>query len=327
MRSFLLLFFFSFFAHTAGASIPQTIHVRGEVKEELTLSKKDLLSMDSLSIEKVTLIKEKKRPEDKDERVSMHNYRGVLLKDILLKAGMKHVRKFEPGVFIRVKGSEDEEVVFSFGEIFYSSSGRAILIATEIEGKPFEPDSGIGELIVATDLRAGRTISGVKEIIVERVDIPMNVYEERKKNFERSPSSAFLLTDKRTGKSQKIDLEELKKFDPLLIEDVVLTGDCEGFGGIFSFKGVGLRSLLDKSGINPYGNEYGRYVLVYSENGFAATFSFGEIFNSRLSDNFIIAYEKDDKPLDQREAFAMSAVREDSMGGRSVKRISCIEIR
>ncbi len=155
----------------------------------------------------------------------------------------------------------------------------------------------------------------------------MKVYEERERNIIRPPTSEFLIIDKKSGKSKKFDLAELKKYEPLVIKDVVLTGDCEGFGGIYTFKGVSLRLLLEQMGINPLDNEYQRYVLIYSENGFAATFSFGEIFNSRLSDNFVIAYEKNGKPLGEKEAFAMSAVREDSMGGRSVKRIHRIEIR
>lgn len=52
----------------------------------------------------------------------------------------------------------------------------------------------------------------------------------------------------------------------------------------------------------------------------------GELYNSRLSDNIVIAYEKDGKTLDEKDGFAMSVVKEDSTGGRSVKRIQKIDI-
>jgi hypothetical protein len=218
-------------------------------------------------------------------------------------------------------------VVFSFGEIFYSSIGRSVLIAYEKDGKPVDDAAGVGELVITTDLRAGRSISGVTEIIVERVEVPMNAYDDRRKKVTRPPTSEFTLVDKKRRKAMRIGLEDLKKFDPVRMDAAVMAGDCEGFHGIYSFKGSSLRSLLEKFGIDPFTADYDRYVLVCSENGFCATFSFGELFNSRLSDNIIIAYEKDGAPLDRTEAFAKSVAREDSVGGRSVRRISSIEVR
>jgi len=302
------------------------LSVSGAVKTPLTLSLPQLKTMHTFHIANVTHLKEKKRTEQ-EERLGVFNYRGVLLKDLLEKAGMQYTRKWEPGVFIRVIGSGGKEVVFSFGEIFYSSIGRSVLLAYERDGESLTFDDGLGELIVATDLRSGRHMTGVREIRVERVDIKMNVYEENKKNITRPPTSDFILEDKKTGKSMLIGLKDLQEMEVLTVPDVVLTGDCVGFHGVYSFRGVSLRSLLEKLGIDPYKDAYDRFATVSSENGFSATFSFGEIFNSRLSDNIVIAYEKDGKLLDSGEAFAMSAVREDSLGGRSVRRISKIEIQ
>jgi|WetSurMetagenome_2_1015567.scaffolds.fasta_scaffold26592_1 hypothetical protein len=302
------------------------LSVSGEVKTPLKISLESLKGMEPFHINKVILVKPKK-PGVADEMISMSNYKGVLLRDILEKAGMKYVRKYEPGVYFRVKGSGNREVVFSFGEIFYSSIGRSVLIAYEKDGKPINNTDGLGELIISTDVRAGRNMSGVKEILVERIDVKMQVYEDREKHIDRPPTSEFSIIDKRTQKSMRITLEELKKFKHLKIDDAVMAGDCEGFHGIYAFKGVSLRPLLEKFGIDPYNSDYDRYVLICSENGFCATFSFGEIFNSRLSDDIIIAYEKDGALLDKADAFARSVVREDSVGGRSVRRINTFEIR
>jgi DMSO/TMAO reductase YedYZ molybdopterin-dependent catalytic subunit len=72
---------------------------------------------------------------------------------------------------------------------------------------------------------------------------------------------------------------------------------------------------------------YNRYVLITSDDGYCATFSFGELFNSRLGDQVVIATIKDGKPLSPADGFAMSITGEDSTGGRSVKRIKKIEVR
>jgi len=321
---FVLAFIISSFSQSF--ALNDSLIVTGDVKTALNLSLVDLKEMDSFHIANVTMLKERK-PNEPEERIGVYHFKGVLLRDILEKAGMKHVRKYEPGVYIKVIGEGGREVVFSFGEIFYSSIGRSTLIAYEKDDRGIDAGDGLGELVVATDLRSGRFIKGVREIRVERVDIKMNVYEENKKNIIQPPTSELILTDKRTNKSLRISLEELKKMDVLNVEEAILTGDCVGFHGVYSFKGTALRSLLERIGVDPFSGAYDRYVVVSSENGFSATFSFGEIFNSRLSDNIVIAYEKDGKLLSSEEAFAMSAVREDSLGGRSVRRISKIVIR
>jgi DMSO/TMAO reductase YedYZ molybdopterin-dependent catalytic subunit len=107
--------------------------------------------------------------------------------------------------------------------------------------------------------------------------------------------------------------------------DAVMTGDCEGFRGVYSFEGPTLRAVLEHAGVNLARSDYRRHVVISSSDGFCATFSFGEILNSRLSDNIIIAWKKNGKPMTE-DGFARSVVREDSTGGRSVRRISLIEI-
>ena len=72
---------------------------------------------------------------------------------------------------------------------------------------------------------------------------------------------------------------------------------------------------------------YNRYVIVTSDDGYSAVLSFGELFNSRMGDQSLIATVKDGKPLSPGDGFAMSIVEEDSTGGRSVKRIKKIEVK
>jgi hypothetical protein len=64
-----------------------------------------------------------------------------------------------------------------------------------------------------------------------------------------------------------------------------------------------------------------------SDGGDCATCPFGELSNSRLGDQVVIATIKDGKPLSLADGVAMSVPGEDSTGGRSVKRFQNIEVR
>ncbi|MFH0725015.1 MAG: molybdopterin-dependent oxidoreductase [Pseudomonadota bacterium] len=318
---------FAIFALTnCFAAVLSTLSIKGAVEhpQELTLS--DFQAMPSFFLKDVYQVEEKTAADQKDKLISAASYRGVLLRDLLLKAQMKFKRKWEPGVFIRVKNNEGNETVFSFGEIFYSSIGRSILLAYEKNESTIPFQNGCAELIVATDVRAGRRVTNVTEITVDRVNVEMQAYDDKKKQIQRPPTNDFTLIDHLSNRSQKMGLSDLKRLPGTFIPAAVMAGDCEGFRGIYSFKGTTLKEVLTLFGIKYPPTDYNRYVLIASEDGFCTTFSMGELFNSRLSDNIVIAYEKDEKVLNGNEGFAMSVVREDSMGGRSVKRIYRIEL-
>ena len=268
------------------------------------------------------MIPERVRDRKDEERVSQTSFRGVLVRDVLYKAGMKYKRKWEPGTFVRVRNAEGKEVLFSFGEIFYSSIGRSVLIAYERDEKPCAPT-----LVVATDIHDGRMMANVSEIAAVRVEVELLAYDDQAKKVVRPPTTEFTLFDK-AGKTQHvIKPADLKSLPATHVPNAVLIGDCEGFHGIHSLDGVPLSALLKKYLIIPDPAPYNRYVLISSDDGYCATFSFGELFNSRLGDQIVIATVKDGKPLSPADGFAMSITGEDSTGGRSVKRIKKIEVQ
>lgn len=303
-----------------------SVTIRGAVNKQLDLSADELKKMAPFQLDKVTLLEEKKRPEDPEKLIAgLASYKGVLLRDVLERAGMKYVRKFEPGVYVRVRGTDGKQVVFSFGEIFYSGIGRSILLAYERDGKTIDGQKGRIELIVSTDVRSGRRITDVQDIVIERVDLKLKAYEDRAKNIVRPPSTKIFVSDKTRGMSREISLQDIKGLHAVSMQDIVMNGDCEGFKGVFSFEGPTLRSVLEHLGVTGSGTDYNRFVLLSSESGFCATFSFGEIFASRLQDNIVIALKRNGSFLDS-DGFARSVVREDSLGGRSVRCITKIEI-
>jgi DMSO/TMAO reductase YedYZ molybdopterin-dependent catalytic subunit len=299
--------------------------VKGEVKSEITLDRKSLSGMDAFLVKDVPVMKEKTAEGANDEVVSVSTFKGVLLRDILYRAGMKHTRKWEPGTFIRVTGSDGRQTVFSFGELFYSSTGRSVLVALERDNNAAGCDKGPGDLVAANDLRDGRMIPCVARIEVGRVDVEMHAYADRKKNVKRPPKSSFDLVDRKASSSKTYTARDLEALPALTFNSAILIGECSGFKGIHSFRGVSLRAILESQGYGKFPRDYSRYVLATSEDGFCSVFSFGEIFNSRLDDNIMIATSKNGKSLGE-EGFAMSVVREDSTGGRSVKRIFKMEI-
>jgi hypothetical protein len=298
-----------------------TITVKGDVRSELSLSIGDIQAMPPFLIRDVPVIPERVRDQKDEEKVSQTTFRGVLLRDVLYKAGMKYNRKWEPGVLVRIRNNDKREVVFSFGEIFYSSIGRSILIAYERDNKPCKPT-----LVVSTDIHDGRMMAGISEIAVARVNVELLAYDDKAKNIQRPPTSEFTLLDKISQAQKIIKPGDLKKLPSTHVPAAVMIGECEGFHGIHSLDGVPL-SILLKTNLNiPDPAPYNRYVLISSDDGYCATYSFGELFNSRLGDQIVIATVKDGKPLSPADGFAMSVTGEDSTGGRSVKRIKKIEI-
>ena len=178
---------------------PGSLSVKGAVSKSLSLSFEEIRKMPSFSIKNVALLREKQTCEDKDALIDEADYTGVLLRDLLEKAGMKHVRKREPGVYIRVRNASGQEVVFSFGEIFYSSIGRSVLLAYEKDGKSLTRSHGCADLVVATDIRAGRNITDVNEIIVERVDVKLKAYQDKARKVVRPPHFAVFRSRNRDG--------------------------------------------------------------------------------------------------------------------------------
>jgi DMSO/TMAO reductase YedYZ molybdopterin-dependent catalytic subunit len=298
-----------------------SIAIKGEVLKELSLSIADIKAMPPFLIRDVPVIPERVRDRKDQEKVAQVTFRGVLLRDLLYKAGLKYKRKWEPGVFIQVRDRNNREIVFSFGEVFYSSIGRSILIAYEREDVLRPPT-----LVVATDIHDGRMMIDVSEIRVARVNVELLAYDDQEKKKVRPPSAEFTLIDQASKKQRVIKPADFKALPTIHIPAAVMIGECEGFHGIHDLDGVPLSTLLKKTLIIPDPAPYNRYVLITSDDGYCATYSFGELFNSRLGDQVVIATIKDGKTLSPTDGFAMSVTGEDSTGGRSVKRIKKIEV-
>jgi DMSO/TMAO reductase YedYZ molybdopterin-dependent catalytic subunit len=303
------------------ASQEPSITIKGDVLKELSLSLADIKAMPSFLIRDVPVIPERVRDGKDLELISQTTFRGVLLRDVLYQAGMKYKRKWEPGVLIHVLNKDKKELVFSFGEIFYSSTGRSILLAYEKDTKPCPPT-----LVVATDIHDGRLMENPSEINVKRVEVELLAYDDKAKNVTRPPSTELTLLDMPSKNQKTIKLADLKALPSTHVPAAVMIGDCEGYHGIHTLDGVPLSVLLKKFLSIADPAPYNRYAIIMSDDGYCAVYSFGDLFNSRMGNHIVVAIAKDGKPLTPADGFAMSVAGEDSTGGRSVRRIKRIEV-
>lgn len=96
------------------------------------------------------------------------------------------------------------------------------------------------------------------------------------------------------------------------------------------YVGVRLRELLDCAfPTEPKRHDLRRsIVVVTATDGYQAVFSWAELYLSPIGDGALIYYERDGKPLDDREGrIALVSLQDTSRGARHVRSVQRIEIR
>jgi DMSO/TMAO reductase YedYZ molybdopterin-dependent catalytic subunit len=94
-------------------------------------------------------------------------YAGPSLIDVLKKAGLtvgNHPGK-AMSAYVSVTASDAYEVVFGLGEVIPTISGRSILLATSMNGKPLAENDGPVRVVVDGDkamARSERMVTGIK---------------------------------------------------------------------------------------------------------------------------------------------------------------------
>jgi hypothetical protein len=95
-----------------------------------------------------------------------YHYRGALLWGVFADwaGGLKGHHEELAHTFM-VTGSDGYAIAFSFGEIAPDFGNRAIMLATEVDGKPL-PDGQAFRLVVPGDKRGARSVKDVVRIDV-----------------------------------------------------------------------------------------------------------------------------------------------------------------
>jgi DMSO/TMAO reductase YedYZ molybdopterin-dependent catalytic subunit len=101
------------------------------------------------------------------------NYQGVLLKELIDKAGLRNEKAgdFKRTVFIAV-AHDGYAVTFSWHELFNTPVGERVLVAYECDGQPLSVDDGAPILFSGGDIvPAPRHVKRLARIIVQVLSV------------------------------------------------------------------------------------------------------------------------------------------------------------
>ncbi len=143
-------------------TLPEDVNsvlVTGQVLNPITLTADDLRANFNAQTLEVRYVS--------GENTVETSFTGVLLLDILNTAQPNfnaNVRNDVVSTYIVVTGSDGYQAVISYGEIGTDYANQPILLAYEQDGAPIENAGGNLRLVVATDVRGSRYVSGVVNI-------------------------------------------------------------------------------------------------------------------------------------------------------------------
>lgn len=307
------------------------ISITGEVKQPLYLSMADLKKFESDCVRLTEIYQDK----------SFHGvfyFRGPSLQTILDLAQVKKegsdFHKFIDLALV-VRNKKGEQVVLSWGEVFYRNSADSILA---IEATPIIPKKlgdpafaqkispsvveqlkrsiGLPKLVMANDFYTDRCIEEVTNIEVVNLH-PHIQWKKGKRLF--SPKFTII-----GDKGKLLEVRELSLY-PQTSLLVKVVGECKGFKGLNEFKGVSLAYLLQKSGIK---FDLNSVIIVSAPDGYRTLLSYGELFLSSLGQNFMIADTVNNQPLETLEKGGKFYLvcPNDLFADRHVKSVDRIEV-
>jgi DMSO/TMAO reductase YedYZ molybdopterin-dependent catalytic subunit len=167
MKTSLSILFFLLFLNSCGEkTIAQSkeipsIKFSGEFPVPFDLSLAELKAMPQIEVS----------GKDKDEEI--HQFQGVLLIDLLKKAGMElgtGLKGKNQAQYLLVEAADGYKVVFSLPEIDPEFSGKAILIAHTRDGVPLEEGVGPFRFIVPEEKLHARWIRNVVAVKLIKLD-------------------------------------------------------------------------------------------------------------------------------------------------------------
>ena len=129
-----------------------TVHIDGEVASPLAINDADLQKFTQTTVVR------------KDRDGSDHTYSGVLLSDILKKAGVTlgpELRGENLTKYLLITASDNYQVVFALPELDKGYTDRMIILADQMDGKPLPTGDGPFRIIVQDEKKPARCIKQV----------------------------------------------------------------------------------------------------------------------------------------------------------------------
>jgi precorrin-4 methylase len=310
------------------ADAQSVISITGEVKQPLYMSKDDLKKFESSCVRLNEVSKDK----------SFHGvfyFHGPSLQTLLDLAGVRKEASAFPKLVdlaIVVRNKKGEQVVLSWGEVFYRNPADIIL---GIEATPIMPKKlgdpafaqeispsmvnqlkrnvGLPTLVVANDFYTDRCIEEVTNIEVVNLHVPL---EGKKGENIFSPQFTVI-----ADKGKPLDLKELSSY-PQISLFAKQVGEGKGFHGFNKYNGVSLSVLLEKAGIKP---DLNSVIIASAPDGYRSLLSYGELFLAHSGEDIMIADSADNQPLQKNGAF-MLVLPNDLSADRCVKSVDRIEV-
>lgn len=148
LSSFIIVFLLTPFLTQAQTAAKQaSLKVSGEVTTPLTLNDADLHQFTQTTVVR------------KDRDGGDHTYSGVMLADILKKAGATmgaDLKGENLSKYLLVEASDGYQIIFALAELDKSFTDRAIILANQMDGKPLPAGDGPFRIIVQDEKKPAR---------------------------------------------------------------------------------------------------------------------------------------------------------------------------
>jgi DMSO/TMAO reductase YedYZ molybdopterin-dependent catalytic subunit len=147
------------FAPLYAQDVEAKLTIAGDVATPLTLSKDDLAKMPRTSVHF-------------DSEGADTTYEGVLLYDVLKKAGApldKQLMGKALASYILAEARDGYQVVYTLGELDPNFGAVKIMVADTVNGKPLFQYQGPFRLVVPGDKKGARSIRMLEKITVVRL--------------------------------------------------------------------------------------------------------------------------------------------------------------
>jgi hypothetical protein len=150
-----------------GQAPPQSVTITGKVKSEKKLQFADLQKFTLQNIGDVKIANH--AGEIKGTAKAM---KGILVRDLLEQVSLQTDNpKFNSEFYFVCKAADGYKVVYSWNELFNTSTGESVYIVLEKEGKSMTDNEDHFLMISARDMRTGRRyVKNLDTIYVGRAD-------------------------------------------------------------------------------------------------------------------------------------------------------------
>jgi hypothetical protein len=156
--SIILIAFLSLVITTySKAQTSASVKISGDVTTPLTINDEDLHKFTQTTVTR------------KDHDGKEHTYSGVILADLLKKAGATlgaDLKGKNLAKYILITASDNYQVVFALAELDKAFTDRTIILADQVDGKPLPAGEGPFRIIVEDEKKPARCIREVVSIQV-----------------------------------------------------------------------------------------------------------------------------------------------------------------